>query len=234
VRFGKTGKKCGIPHEFGSAGFGAAEAARAMLEILKLDIKKQAVAIDGLGNVGSFVLKYLDKMGVKIIAVADSSGAIYDRTGLNSGKILKFKKRGEHLKDYANAKKITREEFYKLPVDILIPASATDVINEKNKNSIKAKIIIEAANIPMTEKIESELYRRGIIILPDFVANAGGVISSYAEYTGQTPEKMFKIVKEKISRTVKSVINEGLKTGKSPREIALKMARKQLKINNIF
>lgn len=231
VRFGKTGKKCGIPHEFGSTGFGIAEATRALLEILKFDVKKQTIAIDGLGNVGSFVFKYLDKMGARIVAAADSSSAIYDKAGLNSGKILKFKKRGGHLKDYVGVKRISREEFYALPVDILIPASTTDVINEKNKNSIKAKIIIEAANIPMTEKIEQELYKKGIIIVPDIVANAGGVISSYVEYAGQTPEKMFKIVKDRLNKTVKLVMRGSLRIKKRPREIALKLSIRKLKNN---
>lgn len=230
--YGKTGEKCGIPHEFGSAGFGVAEAARSVLEILNIDIAKTEIIIDGLGNVGGSVFKYLSKMGAKIIAVADSSGAIYDKKGLNSDKVLKFKAKGSHLKKYPFVKKISRKEFYGLAADILIPASTTDVVNEKNKNSIKAKIIIEAANIPMNEKIESELYRKGIIIVPDIVANAGGVISSYAEYIGQSPEKMFKIVKDKISKTVKLVMRESLRVKKGPREIALKMAMGRLKINN--
>ena len=79
---------------------------------------------------------------------------------------------------------ISNNDFWKVPVDVLIPASVTDVINDSNKKSIKAKIIVGAGNIPMSEGIENELFNRGVIIVPDFVANAGGVISSYSEHRG--------------------------------------------------
>ena len=84
-----------------------------------------------------------------------------------------------------------------MPVDVLVPAAVTDSINDKNKNEIKAKIIVEGSNIPMREYIEEEFFRKGILVVPDFVANAGGVISSYAEYRGYSHEKMFKLVEKK-------------------------------------
>ena len=109
-------------------------------------------------------------MGAKIVAIATKEEATY------------------------KGKKISHEDFWKVPVDILIPASVTDVINDSNKHDIKAKLIVEGANIPMPEKIERELWGKGIMIVPDFVANAGGVISSYAEYRGYNPKKMFETV----------------------------------------
>jgi len=100
----------------------------------------------------------------------------------------------------------------------------TDSINEKNKNEIKAKIIVEGSNIPMRESIEEEFFRRGVLVVPDFVANAGGVISSYAEYRGYSHEKMFKLVERKIKNTATAVLNQSLKENRNPRKVAMEIA----------
>ncbi|MBI2406402.1 MAG: hypothetical protein HYV25_02365 [Candidatus Harrisonbacteria bacterium] len=109
-------------------------------------------------------------------------------------------------------------------MDILIPAAVTDVINDKNKNSIKAKIIVEGANIPMQERIEEELFRRGVMIVPDFVANAGGVISSYAEYRGYNPKRMFELVERKIVKSARIVLGKSLKERRPARLIGAELA----------
>ena len=111
-----------------------------------------------------------------------------------------------------------------MPVDVLIPAAMTDSINEKNKNEIKAKIIVEGSNIPMRESIEEEFFRRGVLVVPDFVANAGGVISSYAEYRGYSHEKMFKLVERKIKNTATAVLKQSLKENRNPRKVAMEIA----------
>jgi len=220
--------KCGIPHEFGSTGFGVAHAAAVAAEIKGMDIKKATVAIEGFGNVGQFAFKYLDQVGAKIVAVADSKGAIYNERGLNESKIQRVKSQGKSVNQYPGGKKISRDGIFGLPVDILIPASVTDVINEKNKKSIKAKIIVEGANIPMSEKIENELFQGGILIVPDFVANAGGVISSYAEYRGYNPKGMFDLVEKKVRKSTTLVLGECLRQKKNPREVALKIAKERI------
>lgn len=227
--FGKPGEKCGIPHEFGSTGFGVAHAAAIAAKARGFDIAGATVAIDGFGNVGKFACKYLRVMDAKVIAVADTTGAVYDQNGLDEKKLAKLKSERKSVIEYVGAKKMRRDDIFGLDVDILVPASVTDVINEKNKDNVKAKIIVEGANIPMREDIEEELFRRGILIIPDFVANAGGVISSYAEYRGHNPKKMFGLVKRKIRSVVETVLNESMKTNKSPRAVALKIARKKVK-----
>jgi len=204
--FGKKGtvQQCGIPHEFGSTGFGVAHSTKVAANMIGLPLNKATVAIHGFGNVGSFTAKYLKAMGAKIVAVARKEGAVY------------------------KGKKISQADFWKVPVDILIPASVTDVINNSNKNHIKAKLIVEGGNIPMQEKIEAELFKKGILIVPDFVANAGGVISSYAEYRGYNPKKMFETVKTKITKSTQMVLARALQEHKNPRTIALQIAKEQL------
>jgi len=115
-----------------------------------------------------------------------------------------------------------------LPVDILIPAAVTDVINDSNKNSIKAKLIVEGANICMRESTENELFKRGMVIVPDFVANAGGVISSYAEYRGMSPEEMFKLVEERITHATREVMEKSIHEKRNPREMGMEIARKKI------
>ena len=109
--------------------------------------------------------------------------------------------------------------------EVLIPASVTDVINKNNKNTIKARLIVEGGNIPMSEEIEDELHRKGIIIIPDFVANSGGVISSYAEYKGYTSRTMLKMVEKKVTENTLRVLKISKKNNFSPREAALNIAR---------
>jgi len=205
--FGKRGsvKQCGIPHEFGSTGFGVAHSTKVAANMIGLPLKGATVAIHGFGNVGSFTAKYLTIMGAKIVAVATKEGATY------------------------RGKKISHEDFWKVPADILIPASVTDVINNSNKNHIKAKLIVEGGNIPMQEKIEAELFKKAILIVPDFVANAGGVISSYAEYRGYNPKQMFHTVERKIIQSTKEVLERALKEGRNPREVALEIAKERIK-----
>ncbi len=222
--FGKKGEKCGIPHEFGSTGFGVVRATRVAADLVGLDIKKATVAIEGFGNVGSFAFQYLKELGANVVAVSDKDGAMYNPKGLDGAKLMALKNAGKSVVAYGNGKKISHDEIFGLPVDIMIPAAVTDVINDKNKNSIKAKIIVEGANIPMQERIEEELFRRGVMIVPDFVANAGGVISSYAEYRGYNPKRMFELVERKIVKSAKAILTKSMKTRRNPRAVGMELA----------
>ena len=224
----KKGTWRGLPHELGSTGFGVAQAAAIAAELKDLRIKGATVAIEGFGNVGTFAMKFLTEMGAKVVAVADSRMTAYLPSGLDYKKLMQVKAKTGSVANYPGAKAISHDAIFGLPVDILIPAAVTDVINESNKASVKAKIIVEAANIPMRISVEEYLSKKGIFIVPDFVANGGGVISSYAEYIGATPEKMFKMVKTRVSAAVREVLTESIRTKKNPREVALKLAQKKV------
>lgn len=226
--FGKPEEKCGIPHEFGSTGFGVAQAVAETAQALNISIHGARVSIHGFGNVGTFTYTYLRRMGAVIVAVADRSGAIFSDEGLDDTEIRKIIQEKNLVSECKQCRKISDKEFWKIPVDFLIPASVTDVINETNKNNIRAKAIVEAGNIPMREDIEEELFRKGIFILPDFVANVGGVISSYAEYRGYNPKKMFDVVERKIRNSVRLVLETSIKFKKNPRVVALAIAQEKV------
>ncbi|MBI2054047.1 MAG: Glu/Leu/Phe/Val dehydrogenase [Candidatus Staskawiczbacteria bacterium] len=226
--FGKRGEKCGIPHEFGSTGFGVAQATYVTSKISGYDLKNLTVAIHGFGNVGTFTYKILNNLGAKVIALADRSGAVYAEKGFDRKSLEEIIKNKKNIIEYKKGKIIKSEDFWKVPADILIPASVTDVINQTNKDKIKSKIIVEAANIPMSEEVENELFKKGILIVPDIIANSGGVISSYAEYRGYNPKHMFKIVAVKVKETVLRVMAESIKKNKNPRQIALEIAAEMI------
>ena len=227
--FGKPQEKCGIPHEFGSTGFGVAQTTKIAADLKGLNLKKTKIAIDGFGNVGSFAFHHLKKFGANIVALADKWGAIYSDSGFDEKILHKLISEKKPLLNYPGAKKLKHSDIYGLNIDILIPASITDVINETNKDKIKAKIIIEAANIPMKENIEEYLSKKGILIVPDFLANGGGVISSYAEHEGYNPKKMFETIENKIAKAAKMVLEKALKEKKNPRQIALRLAREKVR-----
>jgi len=226
---GKPRRLGGLPHELGSTGLGVAHAARIALELLKIDLTKATAAIEGFGNVGSFACKFLQDWGVKIVAVSDSRGAVVKEAGLDAVVIKKLKAAGGSVKDYPSAQAISHDDFFGLKIDLLITAAVTDAINEANKKRLRARIIVEGSNIPMRESIEEELHRRGILVVPDFVANAGGVISSYAEYKNYGVKTMFKLVEEKITNSTTRVLQEARRKNQWPRQVALELAMVKIK-----
>jgi len=155
------------------------------MEKLGMDIKKSKIAIQGMGNVGSNAAKLLYEAGAKIVAVSDVSGGVYMEEGLPIDKIM------EHLSTPGNlleslklktAVRISNSELLTLPVDLLIPAALENQINDTNADQIKAKVIVEAANGPITLEADKVLEAKGIPVIPDILANAGGVVVSYFEW----------------------------------------------------
>ncbi len=219
---GKPKEMGGLPHELGSTGFGVYHALLTALEFVKLEDPK--VAIEGFGNVGTFVMKFLSEKGIKVVAVSDSKGTIYDENGLDYEKLMKTKEETGSVINYGSGKKLESKDIVSLDVDILVPAAIPDLINEENKNDVKAKLIVCGSNIAMTEEIEEEFHEKGILVVPDFVANAGGVISSYVETINGTPEQMFEMVEKNITENTKEVLRRSEEKNISPRKAAMEIA----------
>lgn len=228
--FGKGGseKQCGIPHEFGSTGFGVAHATKVAAEHIGLKLSGANVAIQGFGNVGEFAAKFLLEFGAKLVGVSDIGGAVYDKNGLDFSKLVEVKKNKGSVANYVGGKKISHDKLFELPVDILIPAATFDAITEKNYKKVKAKIVSEAANAPVPYEIEEKLRKMGVLVVPDIIANAGGVISSYAEHRGYNPKDMFCMVRNKIVKNTKIILENSQKNSTSPRKAAMKIAKKRV------
>lgn len=223
------GVKCGIPHEYGSTGFGVAHATKIAADHIRLDIKNATVAIEGYGNVGAFAAEHLSKMGAKIVAVSDSKGCIHNKGGLDINALSKIKQESGSVVNYQPGEIIKNEKLFELDADIIVPSAVPDVIHRHNVEKIKSKIIVEAANIPTTPEMEEIMHRNGILVVPDFVANAGGVISSYAEYRGENPARMFQMVEKKINKNTKLVLEKSKKERIKPRDAAMEIAVQRVK-----
>lgn len=226
---GKPKELGGIPHELGSTGYGVFHSTLVTIEHLGFDVKKMKIAIEGFGNVGWFACKFLSEKGVKIVAVSDSKGCIYNQDGIDFDKVAKVKEETRTVINYNPGKVLKNEEIFELPVDVLIPAAVPDVITKKNVNKVKSKIIVQGSNIPIPHDIEKVLHEKDILVVPDFVANAGGVISSYVEYIGGTPEQMFKLVEEKEKKNTKLVLDKAKKEKLNPRDAAMEIAQERVK-----
>ncbi|MEK7122279.1 MAG: Glu/Leu/Phe/Val dehydrogenase, partial [Patescibacteria group bacterium] len=195
------------------------------------DITGATVALEGFGNVGTFAFKFLSSWGATIVAVSDSRGTIFNEKGLKYGDLAKVKRSTGSVVN-AQGEKLASNDIFELDVDVLIPAALPDVIGEQNVDRVKAPIIVEGANIPMREEYEYRLHQRGILVIPDFVANAGGVISSYAEHKGMSEKKMFVLVEEKIMQSMMRLLEGVSKTKLMPREIANDLALKGLRTSS--
>ena len=222
---GKPKKLGGIPHELGSTGYGVAEAAKLALKRLGMNIKKTTFAVEGFGNVGSFAVKYLTEAGARCVATSDSRGVAYRKEGLNFKTLEKTKAKKRTVTEYPGAKVLPSVEILSIPCDMLVTAAIPDLIKPGDVNRIKAKLVVEGSNIPATPQVEELLHRNGILVVPDFVANAGGVISSYVEYINGTVPKMWKMVKEKIHRNTTYVLDTAEKKEIKPRDAAMAIAQ---------
>ena len=224
-----NGKKvCGLPHELGSTGIGVSYATQVALKHANISLNGATIAIEGFGNVGSFAFKDLEEAGAKIVAVSDSKGCIYNPDGLSFADIEKVKKE-KHTVTAGNGRILPGYKLFELPVDVLIPGALPDVITRQNVELINSKIIVEAANIPIPFDIEQELSKR-VLIVPDFVANAGGVISSYVEYIGKGEKYMRKLVRERITKNTKLVLSTAQKQSISVRDAANQIAKERVKL----
>jgi glutamate dehydrogenase (NAD(P)+) len=150
--------------------------------VLNLELNGATAAVQGYGNAGSFAHQLgSDLVGLKVVAVSDSRGGIFTPDGLDYESVYAHKQQTGTVLGFPGTKEITNSELLELDVDVLIPSALESVITEANANNIKAKVSVELANGPTTPEADKILYDNGVYIIPDFLANAGGVTVSYFE-----------------------------------------------------
>ena len=225
---GKPKSLGGIPHEYGSTGFGVAQATLVALKKAGIPVEEASIAIEGYGNVGAFAAKHLATAGASVIAVSDSGGALYHQKGLRPEALLKTKQDRRTVTAHKEGKRIPHAKLFELEVDVLIPAALPDVIHSINADKVKAAIIVSGANIAMQHATEEYLHNKGKLIVPDFVANAGGVISSYAEHKGMDKDRMFSLVKKKIRENTQQVLHHAARKSISPKQAGMEIAKKRV------
>jgi glutamate dehydrogenase (NAD(P)+) len=225
---GKPKSMGGLPHELGSTGFGVHHAIHVAAEALGMDLSSSSVAIEGFGNVATFVAKHLKEDNAKIVAVSDSRGTIYNRNGLDLDRLSEVKLKTGSVVNYRPGKVLPNMDIISVPADILVPAAVPDLIRPSEVKRVKARLIVEGSNIPMKPSTEGMFHKKGVLVVPDFVANSGGVISSYVEYIGGTEKDMFRMVEDKITKNTRMVLGRSREKGIPPREAALDISRERV------
>ncbi|MCX7794742.1 MAG: Glu/Leu/Phe/Val dehydrogenase [Thermodesulfovibrionales bacterium] len=234
--YDEIGRAVGLPEEIGglpldrlgATGFGLSVAGEVACKYAGMELRGSRIAIHGFGSVGKAAARFFAQRGGLIVAVADSKGAVYNPEGLDVLKLLKIKEEGGSVINFTGGERLSPEDLFNVSCDILIPAATADVINEKNADSIKARIILEGANIPVTEEAEEYLYKKGITVVPDFIANAGGVIMAAMEYARRTVDEAFRAIESKIRENTELILKRSEKEAISPRKAAVVIARERV------
>jgi len=202
-----TGKPIIIGGSLGrdaATGRGVAVTIEEAARHLKMDLKKSTCAIQGFGNVGSWAHQFLEEAGVKIVAVSDSRGGTHKKTGLWFNEVAAYKKKTGSIINLPGGEPVTNEEILELDVDILVPAALEDVITEKNARKIKAKLVAEGANGPTTPEADDILYKNNVTVIPDILANSGGVSTSYLEWVQNLQHLYWSA--EEVDQRLKSIM----------------------------
>jgi len=225
---GKPVEIGGVPHELGTTGYGVAIAAEIAAKKLGVRISDLRVTVQGFGVVGSATAKYLSRMGGKIIAISDIYGVAFNNEGIDVEKAIRITQETGSVKNYRPAAEYHREKIFEVETDIFIPAATTDAVNMNTASLLQAKIIVEGANIAITDKAEDYLIQKGALVIPDFVANSGGLIGSYTEFIKKTHKETFEIIREKITMAMEQVLDGFPDKDISPRNKALSIAKEKV------
>lgn len=173
---------------------------------LKIDLRQATAAIQGYGNAGSFAHKFLDELGNKVVAVSDSKGGVYSAKGFSFQEMEAHKKKTGSVLNFPGSKTITNEEVLEAEVDILVPAALENQITAKNASKIRAKVVAEAANGPTTPEADDILFKNKVTVLPDVLANSGGVSVSYLEWV-QNLQSLYWTAEE-VDQRLRSVMTK--------------------------
>lgn len=194
-----------------STSLGGSFVLKEIIKEKKMKPEKTKVVVQGFGNVGLNIAKILHEDKYKVIGVSDSKSGIYNEKGLDITKVIKYKKKNKNLKGYEHAKVIPKNEILEIKCDVLIPAALEDQITKENADRINAKIILEMANRPVTPEADRFLEKKGIMVVPDILANSGGVVVSYFEWVQNSmnyywpSEEVIKKLEEYMTKATKEV-----------------------------
>ncbi|NEZ58649.1 Glu/Leu/Phe/Val family dehydrogenase [Adonisia turfae] len=233
----ETGRAIGLPSavggipldEIGVTGYGLSVVADVASEFCSIDLSTAKFVVQGAGSVGLHTASFLAARGALLIGVTDSQGTLFNPDGIDIDQLTELKRQGKSVLDYADGGKLSRDAVIDIPCDIWIPAARPDVIDADNVNRLKTKLVIQGANIPFTAKAEQICHDRNILVIPDFIANVGGVICGAVEYGGGTKEIAFQTIEEKIRKNTTLMLENVASTGKLPRQIAIEIAEQRIR-----
>jgi len=219
----------GIPlDEIGATGFGLAAAVDVAREHCNLDLKGARVVVQGFGSVGKHAARFLARKGAVLVGASDSHGTVIDLDGIDVSELTRVKDAGGSVLDYSGGEKADRDAIIDVACEVWIPAARPDVITADNVGRLHTKLVAQGANIPISAEAESILHQRGVLSIPDFIANAGGVICAAVEYHGGTQTTAFETIQEKITTNTRTVLESVRRDGVEPRVAAVALAKKRV------
>jgi glutamate dehydrogenase/leucine dehydrogenase len=219
----------GIPlDEIGATGFGLAVAAEVAAPEVGLSLQGARLAVQGFGSVGQHAARFLAERGVILVAAADSRGAVYNPQGLDIEALIVHKQQGAAVQTFPAGQPLGGDRLVGVDCDIWIPAARPDVLTAENVGQMQAKLVLQGANIPATEAAERWMQAHGILSIPDFIANAGGVICAAVEYHDGTQNQAFATIAEKIRANTAEMLAQMKQQQIFPREAAVQMARRRV------
>jgi glutamate dehydrogenase (NAD(P)+) len=215
----------GIPlDEVGATGWGLCQAADVAAPYCGLDLRGARLVIQGFGAVGKHSARFLAERGAVLVAASDSEGAIHDASGLRVAELIALKDAGKSVCAYAGGRALDRDAVLDVECDIWVPAARPDVVREDNVQRLRTRLVLQGANIPFTTGAENMLHDRGVLVVPDFIANAGGVICAAMEYHGATQSSAFAAIEDKIRANTRAVLEAARRDRVPPRQAALDLA----------
>ena len=219
----------GIPlDQIGATGYGLAICAEVAQEFAGIELEGSRVVVQGFGNVGTHTARYLAERGAVLVAASDLDGTLYDPDGLDVEKLSEIKHETGRVTTYEGGEKLPIDAWLDIPCEIFVPAARPDVIDENNALRLKCKLVLQGANIPVTARAERILHDSGIVSVPDFVANAGGVICAAVEYRGGTQKQAFETIEEKVRENTRAVLELAQSHSQMPTEAALALAKQRV------
>lgn len=228
----ESGRAVGLPRaiggipldELGATGWGMSHATDVALKYCDVKLNGARVAVQGFGSVGIHAARFLAEKGAVLVAAADSRGIVYDQNGLDIAALIACKRSGKSVVDFPAGEKRDRDAIIDIECEIWIPAARPDVITINNVTRLKTRLIVEGANIPITTEAEDYLYKNGVLYIPDFIANAGGVICAAMEYAHAGEKAAFDVIAEKISLNTDEVLSAARREQITPRAAAHHLA----------
>ena len=193
-----------------ATGRGAAIIASEAMNHMERSIEGATVAIQGFGNVGVYAARTLHDMGASIVAVSDSSGGLYNSQGLDPEELIAFRREGGRFAEFPKYDRVSNQELLELPCDILVPSALENQITADNADRVRAKMIVEGANGPTTPEADAILYDNGVTVVPDILANAGGVVVSYFEWVQDIQFHFWDLaeVRDKMQKVLRTAFSE--------------------------
>jgi glutamate dehydrogenase (NAD(P)+) len=219
----------GVPlDEIGATGWGLRHATEVALDYCNFGLKGARLVVQGYGAVGRHAARFLTQEGAILVGAADSQGTIYNPRGLDHAALSELKQQGLSVIEYPHGERLDRDDVVGIECEIWVPAARPDVIDERNVDHLKAKLVVQGANIPITRGAEKRLHERGVLCVPDFIANAGGVICAAMEYQGASEQAAFQSIEEKLRRNTREVLETSKRRQQLPRVAAVNFARERV------